>query len=148
MKKREIIKKIVSMLMIFALVVPIASQAYAAHPTRGVEVNADHSKLDQAVQEAKASGVDVPQEQTQDKGTASSNSEADAKLAEVKADYENQIQKIKAAKLKMDDYIAKKKEYDKLNRNLRGIRNMRRLPQLMIVVDPNEEIIAVKEAKK
>ncbi|WBB33901.1 cell surface protein [Parvimonas micra] len=116
MKKREIIKKIVSMLMIFALVVPIASQAYAAHPTRGVEVNADHSKLDQAVQEAKASGVDVPQEQTQDKGTASSNSEADAKLAEVKADYENQIQKIKAAKLKMDDYIAKKKEYDKLKK--------------------------------
>ncbi len=116
MKKREIIKKIVSMLMIFALVVPIASQAYAAHPTRGVEVNADHSKLDQAVQEAKASGVDVPQEQTQDKGTASSNSEADAKLAEVKADYENQIQKIKASKLKMDDYIAKKKEYDKLKK--------------------------------
>lgn len=36
MKKREIIKKIVSMLMIFALVVPIASQAYAADPTRGV----------------------------------------------------------------------------------------------------------------
>ena len=116
MKKREIIKKIVSMLMIFALVVPIASQAYAAHPTRGVEVNADHSKLDQAVQEAKASGVDVPQEQTQDKGTASSNSEADAKLAEVKADYENQIQKIKAAKLDMDNYNAKKKEYDKLKK--------------------------------
>ena len=105
MKKREIIKKIVSMLMIFALVVPIASQAYAAHPTRGVEVNADHSKLDQAVQEAKASGVDVPQEQTQDKGTASSNSEADAKLAEIKADYENQIQKIKAAKLKMKTFL-------------------------------------------
>ena len=116
MKKREIIKKIVSMLMIFALVVPIASQAYAADPTRGVEVNADHSKLDQAVQEAKASGVDVPQEQTQDKGTASSNSEADAKLAEVKADYENQIQKIKAAKLDMDNYNAKKKEYDKLKK--------------------------------
>ncbi|MFR4084079.1 GbpC/Spa domain-containing protein, partial [Faecalibacillus intestinalis] len=116
MKKREIIKKIVSMLMIFALVVPIASQAYAADPTRGVEVNADHSELDKAVQEAKASGVDVPQEQTQDKGTASSNSEADAKLAEVKADYENQIQKIKAAKLDMDNYNAKKKEYDKLKK--------------------------------
>lgn len=105
MKKREIIKKIVSMLMIFALVVPIASQAYAADPTRGVQVNADHSKLDQAVQEAKASGVDVPQEPTQDKGTVSSNSEADAKLAEVKADYENQIQKIKAAKLKMKTFL-------------------------------------------
>ena len=116
MKKREIIKKIVSMLMIFALVVPIASQAYAAHPTRGVEVNADHSKLDKAVQEAKDSGVDVSKEATQDKGTASSNSEADAKLAEVKADYENQIQKIKAAKLDMDNYNAKKKEYDKLKK--------------------------------
>jgi ribosomal protein S2 len=46
------------------------------------------------------------------------------------------------------EVIQIKKEYDKLNRNLRGIRNMRRLPQLMIVVDPNEEIIAVKEAKK
>lgn len=116
MKKREIINKIVSMLMIFALVVPIASQAYAADPTRGVEVNADHSKLDQAVQEAKDSGVDVSKETTQDKGTASSNSEADAKLAEVKADYENQIQKIKAAKLDMDNYNAKKKEYDKLKK--------------------------------
>ncbi|AIZ35927.1 GbpC/Spa domain-containing protein [Parvimonas micra] len=116
MKKREIINKIVSMLMIFALVVPIASQAYAADPTRGVEVNADHSKLDQAVQEAKDSGVDVSKETTQDKGTASSNSEADAKLAAVKADYENQIQKIKAAKLDMDNYNAKKKEYDKLKK--------------------------------
>ena len=116
MKKREIIKKIVSMLMIFALVVPIASQAYAADPTKGVQVNADHSKLDQAVQEAKDSGVDVSKEATQDKGTASSNSEADAKLAEVKADYENQIQKIKAAKLDMDNYNAKKKEYDKLKK--------------------------------
>ena len=105
MKKREIIKKIVSMLMIFALVVPIASQAYAADPTRGVRVDADHSELDKAVQEAKASGVDVPQEATQDTGTASSNSEADAKLAEVKADYENQIQKIKAAKLKMKTFL-------------------------------------------
>lgn len=112
MKKREMINKIVSMLMIFALVMPIASQAYAADPVRGIEINADHSELDQAVQEAKASGVDVPKEATQDKGTASSNSEADAKLAEVKADYKDQIQKIKAAKVEMDDYNAKKKVYD------------------------------------
>ena len=35
MKKREIINKIVSMLMIFALVVPIASQAYAADKRKG-----------------------------------------------------------------------------------------------------------------
>ena len=37
-------------------------------------------------------------------------------MAEVKADYENQIQKIKAAKLDMDNYNAKKKEYDKLKK--------------------------------
>lgn len=52
------------------------------------------------------------------------------------------------ALLPKKEVIKIKKEYDKLNRNLRGIRNMRRLPQLMIVVDPNEQIIAVKEAKK
>lgn len=52
------------------------------------------------------------------------------------------------ALLPKKEVIQIKKEYDKLNNNLRGIRNMRRLPQLMIVVDPNEEIIAVKEAKK
>lgn len=52
------------------------------------------------------------------------------------------------ALLPKKEVIKIKKEYDKLNINLRGIRNMRRLPQLMIVVDPNEEIIAVKEAKK
>lgn len=52
------------------------------------------------------------------------------------------------ALLPKKEVIKIKKEYDQLNRNLRGIRNMRRLPQLMIVVDPNEEIIAVKEAKK
>ena len=52
------------------------------------------------------------------------------------------------ALLPKKEVIKIKKEYDKLNRNLRGIRNMRRLPQLMIVIDPNEEIIAVKEAKK
>ncbi len=41
-----------------------------------------------------------------------------------------------------------KKEYDKLNRNLRGIRNMKKLPQAMIIVDPREEEIAIKEARK
>ena len=41
-----------------------------------------------------------------------------------------------------------KKEYDKLNKNLRGIRNMKKLPQAMIIVDPREEEIAIKEARK
>ncbi|EFF41470.1 30S ribosomal protein S2 [Mycoplasmopsis alligatoris] len=40
------------------------------------------------------------------------------------------------------------KELDKLHKNLDGIRNMRHIPQVMIVADPNEDEIAVKEAKR
>jgi len=40
------------------------------------------------------------------------------------------------------------KEQEKLNRNLSGIRAMRKLPGLLIVVDPSKEHIAVAEAKK
>lgn len=40
------------------------------------------------------------------------------------------------------------KEQEKLNRNLSGIRGMRKLPGLLIVVDPSHEHIAVKEARK
>ncbi len=41
-----------------------------------------------------------------------------------------------------------KKEYEKLNRNLRGIREMKKLPQALIIVDPRQEEIAIKEARK
>ena len=41
-----------------------------------------------------------------------------------------------------------KKEYEKLNRNLRGIRNMKKLPGALIIVDPRQEEIAIKEARK
>ncbi len=40
------------------------------------------------------------------------------------------------------------KEQVKLERNLSGIRSMRKLPGLLIVVDPSQEHIAVAEAKK
>jgi small subunit ribosomal protein S2 len=40
------------------------------------------------------------------------------------------------------------RQYDKLNKNLAGIREMKRLPGLLFVVDPKKENIAVKEAKK
>ena len=41
-----------------------------------------------------------------------------------------------------------KKEYEKLNKNLRGIREMKKAPQAMIIVDPRKEDIAIKEAHK
>ncbi|WP_022935155.1 30S ribosomal protein S2 [Mesomycoplasma moatsii] len=44
--------------------------------------------------------------------------------------------------------ILLKKELEKLHRNLNGIRPLQRAPQFMIVADPNEDLIAIKEAKK
>lgn len=40
------------------------------------------------------------------------------------------------------------KDQEKLDRNLSGIRGMRKIPGLLIVVDPSSEHIAVAEAKK
>ena len=45
------------------------------------------------------------------------------------------------------EVIKIKKEYDKLNKNLRGIRDMKRMPQAMVIVDPRKEEIAIKEAR-
>ena len=41
-----------------------------------------------------------------------------------------------------------KKEYDKLNKLLAGIRDMYKLPQAMFIVDPSKEEIAIREARK
>ena len=46
------------------------------------------------------------------------------------------------------EVIGLKKEYDKLNRVLCGIRNMEKLPQALIIVDPKKEINAIREARK
>ena len=40
------------------------------------------------------------------------------------------------------------RKHDKLNRNLAGIREMKKLPSAVFVVDPKNESIAVKEARK
>lgn len=46
------------------------------------------------------------------------------------------------------EVIKLKKEYDKLNRLLGGIRKMDKLPQAMIIVDSTKEYNAIREAKK
>ena len=46
------------------------------------------------------------------------------------------------------EVIGLKKEYDKLNRVLCGIRNMEKLPSALIIVDPKKEINAIREARK
>ena len=46
------------------------------------------------------------------------------------------------------EVIGLKKEYDKLNRILCGIRDMNKLPNALIIVDPKKEINAIREARK
>ena len=46
------------------------------------------------------------------------------------------------------EVIGLKKEYDKLNKILCGIREMNKLPNALIIVDPKKEINAIREARK
>ena len=46
------------------------------------------------------------------------------------------------------EVINLKKEYEKLNKLLCGIRAMDKLPQALIIVDPKKEINAIREARK
>jgi len=46
------------------------------------------------------------------------------------------------------EVIELRKEHDKLDRLLSGIRAMDKLPQAMIIVDPKKEINAIREARK
>ncbi len=46
------------------------------------------------------------------------------------------------------EVIGLRKEYDKLNKVLCGIRNMDKLPNALIIVDPKKELNAIREARK
>lgn len=46
------------------------------------------------------------------------------------------------------EVIGLKKEYEKLNKILCGIRSMDKLPNALIIVDPKKEINAIREARK
>lgn len=46
------------------------------------------------------------------------------------------------------EVVGIKKEYDKLNKILCGIRDMHKLPDALFIVDPSKEEIAIKEARK
>lgn len=51
-------------------------------------------------------------------------------------------------KLPKKEVLKIKKEYQKLVYNIGGIRDLKRIPDTLFVVDPHKEEIAVKEAKK
>ena len=64
----------------------------------------------------------------------------------------DEIEKMEAdgtfEKYEKKEVIKFKKEYEKLNKNLRGIREMKKLPDALVIVDPRKEEIAIKEARK
>jgi len=51
-------------------------------------------------------------------------------------------------KLPKKEVLGIRKEYDKLIYNMGGIRNMKKLPDVLYIIDPNKEEIAVNEARK
>ncbi len=51
-------------------------------------------------------------------------------------------------KLPKKEVIGIRKEYEKLLYNIGGIRNMKKPPDIIYIIDPNKEIIAVREARK
>jgi len=51
-------------------------------------------------------------------------------------------------KLPKKEVLGIQSEYEKLNYNIGGIRELKRIPDALFIVDPHKEEIAVKEAKK
>jgi small subunit ribosomal protein S2 len=51
-------------------------------------------------------------------------------------------------RLPKKEVLGIRKEYEKLLLNIGGIRNMKKLPDVLYAIDPNKEMIAIKEARK
>ena len=122
-KLKAVIRKLftvgLSGLLMFNTMAPTL-QAFAADSTKGIETKVDRTELDNAVQSAKDAGVPVKKTQDVDKGVAKSKAEVDAKIDEIKADYQQQIRELEKAKeaiAKCNEqkkaYEIAKKEYDK-----------------------------------
>ena len=66
--------------------------------------------------------------------------------------YLDKIEKMEADgtfdKMPKKEVVKLKKEYEKLNKNLCGIREMEKLPQAVIIVDSTKEYNAIREANK
>ena len=102
---------VLSCLMVWSTVGPTL-QTYAVDPAKGIETRVDSTELDKAVQAAIDAGVPVQKKQDVDKGVAKSKSEADAKIAEIKADYQEQIQKLEEAKKALEKCNEEQKAYE------------------------------------
>ena len=114
-KLRATIRKLftvgLSCLMMFNTMVP-TMQAFGADATKGIETKVDRTELDKSVQSAKDAGVPVNKTQDIDKGIAKSKAEVDAKISEIKTDYQQQIKELEEAKKAIAKCKEEKKAYE------------------------------------
>ncbi|MFS9227471.1 antigen I/II family LPXTG-anchored adhesin [Streptococcus gordonii] len=92
------------------------SQAQAGSKEGALPVEVSADDLNQAVTDAKAAGVNVVQDQTSDKGTATTAAENAQKQAEIKSDYAKQAEEIKkTTEAYKKEVEAHQAETDKIN---------------------------------
>ena len=91
-----------SFLMAFSVCGIYPMNVMAMDGDKGIEVDASRTELEQAIQDARNSGVTTIQDGTQEKNN----------VAEIEADYSNQVTAIRNMKNSLDDYNQKKTDYD------------------------------------
>ncbi len=92
------------------------SQAQAGSKDGALPVEISADDLNKAVTDAKAAGVNVVQDQTSDKGTATTAAENAQKQAEIKSDYAKQAEEIKkTTEAYKKEVEAHQAETDKIN---------------------------------
>ena len=99
---RKISTSMLSFLMAFSVCGIYPMNVMAMDGDKGIEVGASRTELEQAIQDARNSGVTTIQDGTQEKNN----------VAEIEADYSNQVTAIRNMKNSLDDYNQKKTDYD------------------------------------
>ena len=93
-----------------------ASQAKAGSKDSALPVEVSSADLDKAVADAKSAGVKVVQDETKDKGTATTATENAQKQDEIKSDYAKQAEEVKkTTEAYKKDVSAHQAETDKIN---------------------------------
>ena len=92
------------------------SQAKAGSKDSALPVEVSSAELDKAVADAKSAGVKVVQDETKDKGTATTATENAQKQDEIKSDYAKQAEEIKTTtEVYKKEVAAHQTETDKIN---------------------------------
>ena len=93
-----------------------ASQAKAGSKDSALPVEVSSADLDKAVADAKSAGVKVVQDETKDKGTATTATENAQKQDEIKSDYAKQVEEVKTTtEAYKKEVAAHQAETDKIN---------------------------------